>query len=118
MTRIAFALSVVPLALAGVTALLTPAPPVTKGDRLAAPAPFQTIQFMLPEGPTAAPGWPVVSQEAPPLPEPRPYQVGPPAGPPPVAEPARKSRRKPSGLCASHGLRKVWVSSTRWRCRR
>jgi hypothetical protein len=115
MMRIALALSVLPLALAGVTALLTPAPPVTKGDRLAAPAPVQTIQFR-PEGPTAVPGWPVLSQEAPPLPEPRPYQVGPPAGPSPVAEPTRKIRRS-AGLCARHGLRKTWVSSTRWRCR-
>jgi hypothetical protein len=118
MTRIALALSALPLALAGVSALLAPAPP-QKGDRTAAPsaaAPVRTIQFIRPEGPTAAQNWPVVSQEAPPLPEPRPFQAGPPA-PRPVAEPASNVRRS-AGLCARHGLRKVWVSSTRWRCRR
>jgi hypothetical protein len=116
MTRIAFTLSVVPLALAGLSALLWPSPTASRGDRLA-PASVQTVQFMRQEGPTAAPGWPVVSQEPPPLPEPRPFQAGPPTPLPSVAEPARKIRR-PAGLCARHGLRKVWVTSSRWRCRR
>jgi hypothetical protein len=119
MTRIAFALSTMPLALAGFSVLLVPtAPPVTKSDRQppALASSVQTIQFVRPEGPTAAPGLPVASQEAPPLPEPRPYQASPPA-PRPAAEPARKIRRS-VGLCARHALRKVWISSTRWRCRR
>lgn len=113
MTRIAFALSTVPLALAGFSVFLVPtAPPVTRGDRIAAPTSVQTIQFVRPQGPTAAPGWPVASEEPSPLPQARPYQES-----PPVAKPARKIAR-PDGLCARHALRKVWISSTRWRCRR
>jgi hypothetical protein len=115
MTRIALAISVVPLALAGLSALLWPSPTASRGDRLT-PASVQTVQFIRPEAPTPAQNWPVVSQGPPPLPEPRPFQAGPPA-PRPVAEPARKIRR-PAGLCARHGLRKVWVNSTHWRCRR
>lgn len=116
MTRLALALfSAAPLALAGVSALVVPTAPTTKADRIAAPAPansVQTIQFIRPDGPTAAPGWPVVSQEPPPLPNPRPFQAGPPTAPPSVAV------RRSAGLCARHGLRKLWVTSSRWRCRR
>jgi hypothetical protein len=119
MTRLVLAISVVPLAIAGLSTLLHHAPPApSKGDRLAAPAatPVQTIQFFRPEAPAAAQNWLPVSQEAPPLPEPRPFLAGPPAAPQPAAAPARK--RRPAGLCARHNLRKVWVSSSQWRCRR
>lgn len=111
MTRLVLALlSAAPLALAGVGALLPSAPPVTlKGDRVAelpSAKTVQTIQFLSGSQEMVEPPPP------PPLPQARPYQAA-----PPVAEPARKVRRS-AGLCARHGLRKAWVSSTRWRCRR
>jgi hypothetical protein len=113
MTRILLAISAVPLAIAGLAALLQPtAPPTIKGDRLAAPAPaapVQVIQFVRDDAAMMS-----FAQEPPPLPEARPFL----AGRPPLAEPARKIKRKPAGLCARYNLRKIWVTSDRWRCRR
>lgn len=38
--------------------------------------------------------------------------------PQPRLQRAEPARRDPQDLCARHKMRKVWVSSKRWRCRR
>jgi hypothetical protein len=122
--KAALALALVPLALAGASALMRPqpAPPLPeaaagKADRLA-----------LADAAAFGQGWPLVRwielpapllAEAVPTPSARPAvdKTVPFSGP--VAPAAKQPKQpRPAGLCARHGLRQVWVSEYRWRCRK
>jgi hypothetical protein len=118
----------IPLAIASMTAMMRPARVPPPDTYLSTPVPVKADRLIQMEWPAEPHSWPVVRWmlqdepegmrlvQAPPLPPERPFELTTQVGRKTAM--VRRNQKTPRrSVCEQHGLRQVYVTRWRWRCR-